>query len=93
MDSMQSMTSKDAANGATYLSVMEQNLSAVSYTHLDVYKRQAGEVPFFHFDFHNLPAFHQTILDGEFVEPDNPDPVSYTHLDVYKRQDYRWRGG
>ena len=26
MDSMQSMTSKDAANGATYLSVMEQNL-------------------------------------------------------------------
>lgn len=29
--------------------------------------------PFFHFDFHNLPALHQTILDGEFVEPDNPD--------------------
>ena len=29
MDSMQSMTSKDAANGATYLSVMEQNLSVL----------------------------------------------------------------
>ena len=29
--------------------------------------------PFFHFDFHNLHALHQTILDGEFVEPDNPD--------------------
>ena len=29
--------------------------------------------PLFHFDFHNLPALHQTILDGEFVEPDNPD--------------------
>ena len=34
---------------------------------------EAGEVPFFHFDFHNLPALHQTIRDGEFVEPDNPD--------------------
>ena len=29
MDSMQSMTSKDAAYGATYLSVMEQNLSVL----------------------------------------------------------------
>ena len=29
MDSMQSTTSKDAANGATYLSVMEQNLSVL----------------------------------------------------------------
>ena len=29
MDSMQSMTSKDAANGATYISVMEQNLSVL----------------------------------------------------------------
>ena len=29
MDSMQSMTSKDAANGATYFSVMEQNLSVL----------------------------------------------------------------
>ena len=34
---------------------------------------EAGEVPFFHFDFHNLPALHQTIREGEFVEPDNPD--------------------
>ena len=34
---------------------------------------EAGEAPFFHFDFHNLSALHQTILDGEFVEPDNPD--------------------
>ena len=29
MDSMQSMTSKDAANGTTYLSAMEQNLSVL----------------------------------------------------------------
>ena len=34
---------------------------------------EAGEASFFHFDFHNLSALHQTILDGEFVEPDNPD--------------------
>ena len=34
---------------------------------------EAGKAPFFHFDFHNLPALHQTIRDGEFVEPDNPD--------------------
>ena len=35
---------------------------------------EAGEAPFFHFDFHNLPALHQTIRDGEFVEPDTPRP-------------------
>lgn len=29
MDSMQSTTSKDAANGTTYLSVMERNLSVL----------------------------------------------------------------
>ena len=29
MDSMQSTTAKDAANGATYLSVMERNLSVL----------------------------------------------------------------
>ena len=34
---------------------------------------EAGETPFFHFDFHNLSALHQTTRDGEFVEPDNPD--------------------
>ena len=34
---------------------------------------EAGKAPFFHFDFHNLSALHQTIRDGEFVEPDTPD--------------------
>ena len=34
---------------------------------------EAGKAPFFHFDFHNLLALHQTIRDGEFVEPDNSD--------------------
>ena len=38
---------------------------------------EAGEVSFFHFDFNNLSALHQTIRDGEFVEPDSPDHPSF----------------
>ena len=38
---------------------------------------EAGKVSFFHFDFNNLSAIHQTILDGEFVEPDSPDHPSF----------------
>ena len=38
---------------------------------------EAGEASFFHFDFHNLSALHQTIRDGEFVEPDSPDHPSF----------------
>ena len=38
---------------------------------------EAGEASFFHFDFYNLPALHQTIRDGEFVEPDSPDHPSF----------------
>ena len=59
---------------------------AVSYTHLDVYKRQ-------------MPAFRDK-LNNRFVkktlslpawladraDKDGVNSVSYTHLDVYKRQ-------
>ena len=38
---------------------------------------EAGEASFFYFDFYNLPALHQTIRDGEFVEPDSPDHPSF----------------
>lgn len=38
---------------------------------------EAGEASFFHLDFNNLPALHQTIRDGEFVEPDSPDHPSF----------------
>ena len=38
---------------------------------------EAGKVTFFHFDFNNLSALHQTIRDGEFVEPDSPDHPSF----------------
>ena len=53
------------------------DIGAVSYTHLDVYKRQeysdatAEPLP---------PMLHQA------PAPDGAVPVSYTHLDVYKRQ-------
>ena len=47
-------------------------IGTVSYTHLDVYKRQAlGQALFFYF----IVKFYYTST-----------PVSYTHLDVYKRQ-------
>ena len=59
---------------------------AVSYTHLDVYKRQGLTAA--------ICAAHDTIQDGvEFLRAHMPaqdrgtvTPVSYTHLAVYKRQ-------
>ena len=71
----------------------------VSYTHLDVYKRQAGAVAVvlvWHFALENLLSLLPRI--GEFVGKYGPFtnlygfitnyPVSYTHLDVYKRQSF-----
>ena len=58
-------------------------LGAVSYTHLDVYKRQA------------VTAGPSTRDAGRVAQPSagrwatsvrRSSPVSYTHLDVYKRQ-------
>ena len=49
--------------------------SAVSYTHLDVYKRQANQ----------LSEQIATFLGAEAVITTST-AVSYTHLDVYKRQ-------
>ena len=51
---------------------------SVSYTHLDVYKRQKYNVPF-HFIF-------KLLLLSETETERYIDSVSYTHLDVYKRQ-------
>ena len=33
----------------------------------------AGEKFFFHFDFYNLSALHQSIQGGDFIEPESPD--------------------
>ena len=67
-------------------------MMAVSYTHLDVYKRQL---------ISRNPVLNATLPKEEHKERDiwtaetlskamevcdDPIPVSYTHLDVYKRQ-------
>ena len=54
------------------------NVKPVSYTHLDVYKRQ-GYIPT------RKPENQESLKDASSVEPLSI-PVSYTHLDVYKRQ-------
>ena len=61
-------------------------IGSVSYTHLDVYKRQ---------DVTSVPALWRNVSLGRRTAPINSHrwamyrrtlPVSYTHLDVYKRQ-------
>ena len=66
-------------------------MEAVSYTHLDVYKRQVmtqpGETDGYGAFEHVQALIQQAgtqFLDYVIVN----DPVSYTHLDVYKRQNY-----
>ena len=59
---------------------------AVSYTHLDVYKRQLSGVPDRRMRTEwagAYPAF-PTVLS--LLRPQTAPCVSYTHLDVYKRQ-------
>ena len=51
-------------------------LRPVSYTHLDVYKRQA----------HQRAGEQQRLACFCCQYPHGLAPVSYTHLDVYKRQ-------
>ena len=59
----------------------------VSYTHLDVYKRQRKHHAEFYLYFAQLPYQLLAVLPGA------EKPVSYTHLDVYKRQVYPGTGG
>ena len=55
---------------------------AVSYTHLDVYKRQSVDS----LDWKDLSASEITKRVTDKIHPGAIVPVSYTHLDVYKRQ-------
>ena len=55
--------------------------NTVSYTHLDVYKRQEIEIPSIKAD---EVLIRHTHIGVNFI--DTYFPVSYTHLDVYKRQ-------
>ena len=67
---------------------------SVSYTHLDVYKRQEsdsflaqGGICMQHGEADYRPFFDDTMRAGHYENnPATVDPVSYTHLDVYKRQ-------
>ena len=67
------------------LRIMFHTAKAVSYTHLDVYKRQAWQPTL-------VPG--QIKLKNLYDTGTSPNvlAVSYTHLDVYKRQiEKRWR--
>ena len=63
-------------------------IGAVSYTHLDVYKRQGFRfVPVSSGEASSL--FGKLLQTGEISPAETVKlPVSYTHLDVYKRQAY-----
>ena len=65
----------------------------VSYTHLDVYKRQEDRL--YHIDPETAPIVQEIFTryaDGEPAEKiaASLNAVSYTHLDVYKRQTQTW---
>ena len=74
---------------------------AVSYTHLDVYKRQALDEAGLKFivgsrvtkapaDLASHFRWHgDAFTDGQVIDTITPRAVSYTHLDVYKRQGQR----
>ena len=57
------------------------NVVPVSYTHLDVYKRQGIKKTDLSRDEFLKHAWAWTEEHGGII------PVSYTHLDVYKRQE------
>ena len=69
------------------------NLVPVSYTHLDVYKRQSVKTSWIALAI--MGAMDRTVIFGMasvsatgrvFVTMTSSNSVSYTHLDVYKRQ-------
>ena len=66
---------------------------AVSYTHLDVYKRQGQLVTYNGFLYvanvdnaSGVPGESPDFTLLSTLQPIGPTAVSYTHLDVYKRQ-------
>ena len=74
---------------------MSYSTSSVSYTHLDVYKRQGLVDMRTRFDRQLEKLNVELIRMGALCEEAisivaksllDSDPVSYTHLDVYKRQ-------
>ena len=75
---------------------MSYSLNAVSYTHLDVYKRQIVQFLDAHWEW-KLPLVHVPEFFEFYYRPLGAapqfalaEPVSYTHLDVYKRQEWKF---
>ena len=68
------------------------NIGPVSYTHLDVYKRQVDTEGGLYLNDEDLAKLGFLYLNNglwegkQIVSEDWVKPVSYTHLDVYKRQ-------
>ena len=68
--------------------------ATVSYTHLDVYKRQVPETPCFYLakDIKKVGGVEMNktmftrMVGAFFCSSEAYAAVSYTHLDVYKRQ-------
>ena len=65
-------------------------LASVSYTHLDVYKRQVVDDAVGLEDVgdgsHSVAILQCERVAGQLTVQLAAGPVSYTHLDVYKRQ-------
>ena len=70
------------ADGNEQDKVYLDGTGAVSYTHLDVYKRQVV----LHSVVNRLMANKKELKDYYYSPESAYEPVSYTHLDVYKRQ-------
>ena len=65
------------------------NINPVSYTHLDVYKRQAYNYYILNVDLENFNLSHVPVYimgEEQLSMYAMYMSVSYTHLDVYKRQ-------
>ena len=76
---------QDWSKGFNDDAVAITDLGPVSYTHLDVYKRQV----FLQSDHVDGDNRNIRITGFDQRTADEADAVSYTHLDVYKRQVYR----
>ena len=92
------MCIRDRLNPIQYgADIVIHSLTTVSYTHLDVYKRQAELRPEFdrmmkqqianaeakkYNNWQNVAQYYEALK----LWWDNNTTVSYTHLDVYKRQ-------
>ena len=78
---------KSLQNAVIHMNVGRKNkvsMIAVSYTHLDVYKRQAVDGPCGNGQHDVFRSRRGRVYIVFIIQ--HVAPVSYTHLDVYKRQ-------